>query len=64
MLNNFLKLNDSKTEFLILSSKHNAKKLDNNLVIKIGESTIKRSYHLIHYFHSVRSSNDDITFIR
>ncbi len=41
MLNNFLKLNDSKTEFLIISSKHNAKKLDREMYIKIGESHIK-----------------------
>ena len=44
MLSNFLKLNDNKTEFLLISSKHSYNKLEQSeCKIKIGESEIRCS---------------------
>ena len=42
MASNFLKLNDSKTEFLIMGSKHQLKKLSTKN-ISIGEAQISAS---------------------
>ena len=42
MARNYLKLNDSKTEFMILSSTHNLKSI-NTTHIKIGDELVKPS---------------------
>ena len=40
MHKNFLKLNNTKTEFMVIGSKHNLKYLENVNEIRVGNSTV------------------------
>ena len=66
MIKNRLKINDDKTEFLIIGSPHTHSKLDGNLKLSVGNATIKPSVsarNLGVQFNSQMSMENQVTNI-